>query len=91
MGKNLSMLLNEARYKGVQYGTLLMSQINTVGNDNILTDYISEDKMPEVLSRLEAENQRILDELLEKHSVDDATDILIGHASEIKRKWGICK
>ena len=89
MGKNLPMLLNEAKYNGVMLGLLTMAQVAVVGDDNILPDYIGEDKMAEVLSRQEKERQRIWAELREKYSPEDATDILVGHAFQIRKKWGI--
>lgn len=86
MKNNLSKLLKEAKDKGVSYGLLAMNLVAIVADDNILSDYIEEDKMAEAINRLEKERDRIWLELREDHSAEDATDILVGHAFKIRER-----
>lgn len=87
MAKNsFAIQLANARAKGVQYGLMAMEQVTLVAAENVLPDYIEDDQMPKALQALEKEMQRIWIELREEHSAEEATDILVGHAFQIRAK-----
>ena len=94
--KAYAMSLRRARANGVDSGLYAMELVSLIAADNILKDYIEDDKMPTVLRELEKEMQRIWAETTANakrkgQEAMDAADLLVGHCERIRAERGMDK
>lgn len=92
MNKSFIKALQQATDKGIEAGASTMSLAVLITCENVLPDYISEEKLSEVFQKFEEELANVWAEahkIARESNVDDASYLLVGHVDEIRRKRGM--
>ena len=88
MRNELASRILDSRRIGVEYGFTAANMLLLLAMYNIADDYLPEDKQGEFAKALEAEENRIYSTTC-NNSPDDIGALYVGHAEEIRRKWGM--
>ena len=92
MNKSLVKALNDYFIRGLNTGALAMSLAMLLSLENVMPDYVPEEKLSEIYKEMETDLQRVWDEAVNeagKGHGEDVAEILIGHANEIRKKRGM--
>lgn len=88
MKNNYAKQMQTIHKRGVDSGLISMQMVALLACNNVLDDYIVEDKLPQAVKDIEAEMQRIWREEC-RESPEDAASLLVGHVIEIRKKLGM--
>lgn len=86
MNKTFIRARNDAIRHGVSIGALAMSCVTLVSCENVLPDYIEEEKLSEVYRNIEEDMQRVWAEASLEHNPQEIGDYLIGIVEQIRKK-----
>lgn len=92
MNKSFIRAIQQATDKGIEAGAMTMSLAVLITCENILPDYIGEDKLSEVYQKIEDDLANVWGEahrIAKESNADDASYLLVGHVDEIRRKRGM--
>lgn len=82
--------INRAMSYGVDLGAMTLSLVVLIACENVLPDYLPDDKLPEVYRGIESEMQRIWAESVkDKAKAEQAAELLIGTVNNIRLKRGM--
>lgn len=97
----LPTLLANAKRKGVEEGLTTMEMVTLIALNNIIEEYLPEDKITEFLKQTEKEMQEVWQSTLDYMATEEKTnkskmrdenaltvgEYLIGHVRRIRNKW----
>ena len=92
MNKSFLKAIQQATDKGIEAGASTMSLAVLITCENVLPDYIEEDKLSEVFQKFEEDLENVWGEahrIARESNADDASYLLVGHVDEIRRKRGM--
>lgn len=90
MSKQLATVLGQYFARGVDTGAMAMSLAVVISMENVLPEYIDEDKLNEVFKKMEDDVREVWGEATaQSKKNDDIATLLIGHAEEIRKKRGL--
>lgn len=88
MSRSLATALGQYFSRGVNTGAMAMSLVTLVSCENILPDYVEEDKLSEVYRLMEKDMERVWKEAKESGE-EEMGDYLIGIVEQIRKKRGM--
>ncbi len=89
MNKSYVRSLQQYFDRSVKTGALAMSMVTLVSCENVLPDYVEEDKLSEVYRLMEKDMERVWKEARESAQPEEIGDYLIGIVEQIRKKRGI--
>ena len=89
MNKSLNRALNQYFSRGVNTGALAMSLVTLVSCENVLPDYIEDEKLSEVYRAMEKDMERVWHEAKDSSAPEEIGDYLIGIVEQIRKKRGM--
>ena len=101
MSSKLPTLLAQAKRKGVEEGLTTMEMVTLIALNNIIEEYLPEDRISDFLKRAEKEMQEVWRGTLDYMAEEDKNnkskmrdqnaltvgEYLVGHARRIRERW----
>jgi len=89
MSKQLARALQQYFDRGFRTGAMAMSLVTLVSLENVMPDFVEDEKLSEVFNLMEEDMERVWNEARNTTEPEGIGDYLIGIVEQIRKKRGM--